>query len=548
MPNSSYFSWWIILKENGKSGLIREVHLLIVWLFRLREATAKLLSDGSLRATAVKKQSSNSFNFLHSWATTRDIFKYYDLNLVDNKSKFGTVESIDFDRNILTVDRDISKSQSYPFEFPVTSDEEVPVIATRLVTQTKLREPLPLFEMRLGTTKGTNALLERSGASVVFLVTKGHKDLLEIGYQQRPDLFALNISKPRQLYQSVVEVEERIGSDGKIICQLKEAEIERVVNELKTLNAEVVAICFLHAYLNPLHEKTLKASLLKNDFKHISISSEISPTVKIIPRAQATVVNAYLDAFISSYLNNITKAVNGSSLKVMTSAGGLADKSYYLPKDSLLSGPAANGVISSGNFALTSNYTNAFNQSNNTVEDIFALQVTAQDGNNGLNRFYAPAENGGRGDIDISPAHEALYDPADDRLNLFYTDNASSRRTGKWTNGIDDNINAIRLAEMYLVRAEANFRNGSSTGATPVADINTIRARVNLPALGSVTLADIMLERKLELAFEGFGLADIRRQQLTLGNGFSYSDNAMVFPIPEREIETNTNLTQNPGY
>ena len=176
------------------------------------------------------------------------------------------------------------------------------------------------------------------------------------------------------------------------------------------------------------------------------------------------------------------------------------------------------------------------------------MQVTDQDGANGLNRFYAPAENGGRGDIDISPAHEALYDPADDRLNLFYTDNASSRRTGKWTNGIDDNVNAIRLAEMYLVRAEANFRNSSSIGDTPLADINRIRFRVNLPALVSVTLADIMLERKLELAFEGFGLADIRRQQLTLGNGFSYSDNAMVFPIPEREIETNTNLTQNPGY
>jgi len=209
---------------------------------------------------------------------------------------------------------------------------------------------------------------------------------------------------------------------------------------------------------------------------------------------------------------------------------------------------AANSVISSGNFALASTYANVFNQSNNTVEDIFALQVTDQDGNNNLNTFYAPSENGGRGDIDISPAHEALYDPADDRLNLFYTDNASSRRTGKWTNGIDDNVNAIRLAEMYLIRAEANFQAGSATGAFPVADINTIRARVNLPALGSVTLADIMLERKLELAFEGFGLADIRRQQLTLGNGFSYSDNAMVFPIPQREIDTNTSLTQNPGY
>ncbi len=208
---------------------------------------------------------------------------------------------------------------------------------------------------------------------------------------------------------------------------------------------------------------------------------------------------------------------------------------------------AANAVISSNDFILAPTFIAAFNNGTNSSEDIFAMQVTSSDGTNGLNRFYAPAENGGRGDIDITDLHLTLYEAGDDRLNQFYFDNAGSRRTGKYVNGIDANVTNIRLAEMYLTRAEANLREGTSIGDTPLNDINTIRARVNLPALAAVTVADVLNERSLELAFEGFRLIDIKRTEGSVGS-LAWNANELIFPIPQREIDANSSLNQNPGY
>ena len=105
----------------------------------------------------------------------------------------------------------------------------------------------------------------------------------------------------------------------------------------------------------------------------------------------------------------------------------------------------------------------------------------------------------------------------------------------------------IRLAEMYFTRAECNVRLNSSTGATPLDDVNATRTRAGLPALTAVTLAAVLTERKLELAFEGNQLYDVKRNKLSVG-GKAYNDNALVLPIPQREIDTNKNLVQNAGY
>ncbi|MCU0382574.1 MAG: RagB/SusD family nutrient uptake outer membrane protein [Cyclobacteriaceae bacterium] len=180
---------------------------------------------------------------------------------------------------------------------------------------------------------------------------------------------------------------------------------------------------------------------------------------------------------------------------------------------------------------------------NATKEDVFAIQVTPQDGTNSLNTFFADPGFGGRGDIFIDPPHFALYEDGDERALLFFDDTY----TAKFNNQFG-NIPIVRLAEMYLTRAECNYRLSSAVGATPLADVNTIRQRANLPPLGSITfVGEILRERRLELAFEGHLLHDLKRTQSNVG--FLYFDNpSLIFPIPQREILINPDLVQNEAY
>ncbi len=201
---------------------------------------------------------------------------------------------------------------------------------------------------------------------------------------------------------------------------------------------------------------------------------------------------------------------------------------------------------SSSPYSLAGDYSAAFNNSNtNTSEDIFATQVTSQDGTNSLQTFYASQDNGGRGDIEIQQAHLDLYEAGDERLDFFYDDGGETR-TGKWRNQYG-NVNVIRLAEMYLIRAEGNQRLGESVGATPAEDISTIRERAGLSPVSSVTLTDILDQRHIELAFEGHFLFDLKRTQGTVG-GLSWDSPNLVYPIPQREMDANPELVQNEGY
>ncbi|GHE52777.1 membrane protein [Roseivirga thermotolerans] len=227
-------------------------------------------------------------------------------------------------------------------------------------------------------------------------------------------------------------------------------------------------------------------------------------------------------------------------------AAAILSRVYLQMGDYANARDAAHRVITSGNYSLTNTYAGAFNNDNNSSEDIFAIQVNNQDGVNSMNTFFSIPSFGGRdGDVDILQAHLDLYDPLDDRLDLFYMGNGAMR-SGKWNNQFG-NVTMVRLAEMYLTRAEANFREGTNVGATPLADINRIRNRVNLPSLLVVTLPDILLERKLELAHEGQAIHDLKRLQGT-ADGFAYNAPEMVYPIPQREMDANPSLVQNTGY
>lgn len=206
---------------------------------------------------------------------------------------------------------------------------------------------------------------------------------------------------------------------------------------------------------------------------------------------------------------------------------------------------AADRVISSNKFDLLENYADLFGQEEATDEDIFSIEISAQEGVNDMNTYFAITNNGGRGDIEILDEHLALYDDADIRKSLF-TLSSGAWRSGKWNNQYG-NISAIRLAEMYLIRAECNQRLVTAVGASPLDDYNAIHTRAGLPEATEVTLDDILMERRLELAHEGFKVYDNKRLQIDIGTT-PWDDPKMIYPIPQGEMDINSNLTQNPGY
>ncbi len=213
-----------------------------------------------------------------------------------------------------------------------------------------------------------------------------------------------------------------------------------------------------------------------------------------------------------------------------------------------------NDIIENGPFQLVDRVDRAFNQAENSSEDIFAIQVTNQDGVNSLQTFYAARGLNGRRDIRIQGEHLDLYDSTDNRLNFLIYEEGGNALSGKYRDQFA-NIPVIRLAEMYLIRAEGNLlAGGVQVGPnTPGADLQVLRTRANaLAAPVAPTIEDIMLERKLELSFEGHFLHDIKRRQATITQlgEYPWTSNLLVLPIPQREIDANPALQgqQNPGY
>lgn len=207
----------------------------------------------------------------------------------------------------------------------------------------------------------------------------------------------------------------------------------------------------------------------------------------------------------------------------------------------------ADYVIQNSGGSLETEYSKAFNNTAPSSEDLFVLPITAQDGTSDLHTFFSIFDFGARdGDIEINQQHLDLYEADDARLAFFYLDGNGIYRSGKWLLQYKY-LPVIRLAEMYLTRAEANFRLGTIVGATPAQDLLRIRTRAGLAAV-PVTLENILLERRLELAHEGQRIQDIKRLKLSV-DGLAYDANTLVFPIPLREINAGAGVVlQNPGY
>src|SRR6185369_4660065 len=175
--------------------------------------------------------------------------------------------------------------------------------------------------VRLGTTRGTNALLTRRGAKTAFVTTRGFADILKIGYQNRPKLFELDIKKPEPLFQVVAEIDERLAADGSVIRAPSESDIRNELGKLKVAGIESLAICLLNSYANNRHEEEVEQVARKCGFEEVSVASRLSPLMKMVPRGDTTVVDAYLNPVLRTYVERLAKSLRGGDVRLMTSAG-----------------------------------------------------------------------------------------------------------------------------------------------------------------------------------------------------------------------------------
>ncbi len=203
----------------------------------------------------------------------------------------------------------------------------------------------PIAEVRIGTTVATNALLERKGEPTALAITAGFADALRIGTQARPEIFARHIALPSQLAREVVEIVERVAVDGEVVQQLDEAAARAELKRVYTSGVESLAIVLMHAWQFPSHEERLAQIAKEIGFKQVSVSHEVSPLIKLIPRGDTTVVDAYLSPVLRAYVEQVsTRLPDADQLRFMQSNGGLAVADAFRGKDAILSGPAG-GVV-----------------------------------------------------------------------------------------------------------------------------------------------------------------------------------------------------------
>ncbi|XP_058262915.1 5-oxoprolinase isoform X1 [Hemibagrus wyckioides] len=235
--------------------------------------------------------------------------------------------------------------------------------------------------IRMGTTVATNALLERQGEKMALAVTHGFKHLLHIGTQARPDLFDLEVRVPDVLYEEVIEVDERVvlkqdgcrlsskepkrivkGSTGETLEVWTELDLHSVEKDLKAVLSQGItslAVLLLHSYMYPDHEQAVGSLARRLGFTQVSLSSEVMPMIRAVPRGYTVCVDAYLTPKIHQYVSAFTSgfegrlAVSDVDVLFMQSDGGLTPMDQFCGSRAVLSGPAG-GVVG---YALTA-YTN----------------------------------------------------------------------------------------------------------------------------------------------------------------------------------------------
>ncbi len=307
--------------------------------------TFKLLSSGGVRGRVDPASTTTKIVDPLRRGEPNDLWRGYTLRSSGGEAAdTRTIRAFDGDTAALELDAPLPEVPQSGFGYELRSTEEAPIVAIRYLLGLRLDQDIGPVDVRLGTTRGTNALLERSGARVGFVTTKGFADILRIGNQDRPDLFELNIKKRDELAAWTAEIDERLSASGEILRPIDEAAARATLAALRQQGCDALAICLLHAHVNPDHELIVERIAREIGFAHVSRSSRVSRLEKIVSRGDTTVADAYLSPVIGDYLDALRQAMPQASIKLMTSAGGLVSADRVCGKDTVLSGPAG-GVV-----------------------------------------------------------------------------------------------------------------------------------------------------------------------------------------------------------
>ncbi len=329
--------------------------------------TYKLLSSGVIRGQCRQGSTADCIIDSRRISEPPDLWVGYRVTLLDNhrvasaprsdhdvtdpnpKRKRGVLSAarvLAFDSRTgsLRLAQPLSSTPRLGMSYELRCAEEAPVVAIRILMGLRLTDPVGVVDVRLGTTRATNALLEHKGAKVAFITTKGFGDILKIGYQDRPSLFELNIRKREELAQSVIEIDERLSAGGEVLRTPDARTVRGQLEEARACGVEAVAICFLHSHANPIHEELVAGIAESIGFSHVSVSSRLMRLERIVPRGDTTVVDAYLSGVIRSYVASLRRSMPQARIRLMTSGGGLIDAALASGKDTILSGPAGGAV------------------------------------------------------------------------------------------------------------------------------------------------------------------------------------------------------------
>ena len=227
---------------------------------------------------------------------------------------------------------------------------DAPRLAVHLLTGTPLSSQPPPVDLRIATTRATNALLTRSTGRVILVATEGMVDLPIIGDQSRPALFDLDVRPPRLLPWATIAVPRHIDHEGRSVCEPDlEAIVERTARLVRENDADAVAVCLLHSWRAPaFEEKLVRAIESRLPGIRVSSGADVSPEIRLVPRCRTTIADAALAPVIRSFIEDLGlgPAAGRASdrMLVMTSGGGLVNAEVVRPVETLLSGPAA-GVV-----------------------------------------------------------------------------------------------------------------------------------------------------------------------------------------------------------
>jgi 5-oxoprolinase (ATP-hydrolysing) len=286
----------------------------------------------------------------------------YRLRLIDASGQTLAESQVNhFDRaaGTLHLDPPLAAKPTQGLSYELDSGESAPILAIRHLLSLRLDQPIPPVAVRLGTTRGTNALITRRGAKTAFVTTRGFGDILRIGYQNRPKLFELAIHKPPSLFSEVVEIDERITPTGEVLRVPDADAVRRQLTDLKkNTDVQSLAICLLHSFEHPQHEQLVARIAREVGFDEISVSSTVAPLVKIVSRGDTTVMDAYLNPILRAYVRSLRDVLVDADLRLLTSAGGLVEADKFVGKDSILSGPAG-GVVGFSRVAEAAGYKRA---------------------------------------------------------------------------------------------------------------------------------------------------------------------------------------------